>query len=192
MENLPLFASDLHLRHKHILNFCRKTRRGFDSDEMTELLIATWNQSVKPDDLVYITGDMSFGSQEQTVADMNRMNGVWILTLGNHDKEGVMHKSRRFKEINRYMEIRINQQKVVLFHYPIVEWNGMQKGSYHLFGHVHGNYKGLGRSMDIGIDARPDNLMIPWTWREIDSKLKNVPVLERKRNENCNRNSPPR
>ena len=28
-------------------------------------------------------------------------------------------------------------RKIVLFHYPILEWNGKFRGSYHLYGHSH-------------------------------------------------------
>lgn len=28
---------------------------------------------------------------------------------------------------------------VVLFHYPIIEWDGYFSGSYHIYGHIHNN-----------------------------------------------------
>lgn len=38
----------------------------------------------------------------------------------------------------RGMELhRINGRKVVLFHYPIQEWNGFFRDAYHVHGHVH-------------------------------------------------------
>ena len=30
-------------------------------------------------------------------------------------------------------------KKVILSHYPMVEWNGFFRGSIHLYGHIHNN-----------------------------------------------------
>ena len=30
-----------------------------------------------------------------------------------------------------------NKKRIVLFHYPIIDWNGKYYGSIHLFGHTH-------------------------------------------------------
>ncbi|MGL6106925.1 hypothetical protein [Romboutsia sp.] len=35
------------------------------------------------------------------------------------------------------MRIRDNNKLVILSHYPMEEWDGLYRGSYHLFGHVH-------------------------------------------------------
>jgi hypothetical protein len=44
---------------------------------------------------------------------------------------------------------------VILFHYPIWEWDQMHRGSVQFFGHVHGGPNGLEkyRARDVGFDA---------------------------------------
>ena len=46
----------------------------------------------------------------------------------------------------------------VLFHYPVVSWDGLNKGHIHLHGHVHLPTSlrfGKGKKMDVGIDGHP-------------------------------------
>jgi calcineurin-like phosphoesterase family protein len=41
-------------------------------------------------------------------------------------------------------------------HYPIEEWDGFFRGSYHLYGHVHNNDNGLriiDRRYNVGVDV---------------------------------------
>jgi len=32
-------------------------------------------------------------------------------------------------------------------------WDRSNHGSWHLFGHTHGKLKGIGRSLDVGVDC---------------------------------------
>lgn len=171
------FTSDNHFFHKRILEFCRDTRQGQDFKEMNELMIAKWNSQVQPDDTVYTLGDFSFGRTEATGDILARLNGNKHLIFGNHDgwyNETVAH---HFHSVAHYKKLTIGGVKVVLFHYPIVEFENMHHGAYHLYGHVHGNFQHLGRAMDVGIDARPQKDMGLWSWEEIHAALKDRPVL---------------
>ena len=58
------------------------------------------------------------------------------------------------------MEITYQNTKFVLFHYPILEWNGYGKGAIALHGHQHNhkNYNIENRKAgilryDVGVDA---------------------------------------
>lgn len=42
-----------------------------------------------------------------------------------------------------YLCIKDGDKKIVLFHYPIVEWDGYFKGNLHFFGHIHNNVNNL-------------------------------------------------
>jgi hypothetical protein len=45
---------------------------------------------------------------------------------------------------------------VILFHYPIEEWNGYYRNSYMLYGHVHENMDGIKkhpRKFNVGVDV---------------------------------------
>lgn len=165
------FTSDNHFFHKRILEFCRDTRQGRDFKEMNELMIAKWNSQVQPNDTVYTLGDFSFGRTEGTAEILARLNGRKHLIFGNHDgwyNESVAH---HFESASHYKKLTIGGVKVVLFHYPIWEWENMHHGSYHLFGHVHGSTTVPGRAIDVGIDARPQKDMGLWSWEELHDIL---------------------
>lgn len=172
--NKILFTSDTHFHHKSIMKFCPNTRKNATSVEhMNEMLIEQWNQQVGNMDTVYHLGDFSFGDEKETGEILDRLNGKIHLILGNHDR--VIRTSSslqsRFSTIQEYLDIKIDKKAVVMFHFPIYEWNKMHYGSYHLYGHVHGGVKIEGRAQDVGIDAREQGDMKLWTWEEIDAIL---------------------
>jgi len=151
-------TSDLHFGHERIKIFCPKTRERFtDVKHMNEAMILEWNALVQPEDLVYILGDFAFTSTQDAVKILKRLNGDKILIEGNHDRKHLKDTNFRnsFKEIHKYLDIVYNKTKVVMFHYPIAEWDQMFRGSVHFYGHLHGNSSGLEqfRARDVGMDA---------------------------------------
>ena len=173
------FTSDNHFFHKNVLKFCEVTRQGTDVNDMNELMIAKWNSQVGIKDVVYLNGDFSFASWAKTLPILERLNGILHLVRGNHDGWIKPETEIFFESIQDYKEISIEGIKVIMFHYPIEEWNHMHRGAFHLFGHVHGGHgEKPGRSMDIGIDARPQCDMGLWEWEEIKEKLLAKPILE--------------
>ena len=151
-------TSDLHFGHANIMKFCPVTRYGFtDVTHMNETLIKEWNQAVKPEDEVYILGDVAFCNADKAIAIMQRLNGTKILSQGNHDKKLVKDVGFRdcFKEVHTYLRMRHEGHLVVMFHFPILEWDQMHRGSVHFYGHVHGDKTGLEkyRARDVGFDA---------------------------------------
>lgn len=183
------FTSDTHFKHKNILKFCPKTRQGRDSDEMTEILIQNWQRDVKPGDRVYLLGDVFFCNATEVRKILPRLTGEIHLIYGNHDQVIRNNKDIRdqFTSVQEYKEIKIGQQKVVMFHYPMLEWNSMHYGAYALFGHVHGsmdNHPAVlsARTMDVGIDSRPAGIapsngpMSLWHYDQVDSILSARPI----------------
>lgn len=65
-----------------------------------------------------------------------------------------------FQWVKDYYELIWNNQKFVLFHYPIAEWADFYKGAIHLHGHQH-NKKDYNLQQkqaklyryDVGVDA---------------------------------------
>ena len=66
--------------------------------------------------------------------------------------------------MNDYLEVNIHNhesnfhQRVCLFHYPILEWNGAFRGSWMLHGHTHGNLQYPEslldkKIIDVGVDC---------------------------------------
>jgi calcineurin-like phosphoesterase family protein len=88
---------------------------------------------------------------------MRRLNGVKILIEGNHDRKLLNDPVFRscFAEVHPYLCITYEKTRVVMFHYPIAEWDQMHRGAVHLHGHLHGGVSGMEkfRCRDMGIDA---------------------------------------
>jgi calcineurin-like phosphoesterase family protein len=168
------FTSDIHAFHKGVMNFCADTRDGQDEEEMTEIWVHNLNETVGRSDELYILGDFSFGNYDRTQQLIRKIKCPnKHIILGNHDR--LFHKNdhlhRHFRSVSSYKEIRLNDEnktKVVMSHFPMMEWNQCSYGAIMLHGHCHG---GLGQSkyriMDVGVDARSDKLMIPFSEEEI-------------------------
>jgi len=140
-------------------------------EEMNNNMVDVWNNTVALADTVYIVGDFSFEKAERTEALLKRLNGRLHLIRGNHDHWMNEDTEKYFESIQDYKKIKIDGQKVIMFHYPIFEWQDMHYGSYHLFGHVHGNSTVPGRALDVGVDARPQKDMGLWSWEEVNEVL---------------------
>lgn len=177
------FTSDLHISHKNILKFCPDTRMGNDPNEMNEILVQEWNKVVRPEDTVYNLGDVSF-NHDVALKIVPRLNGTQILITGNHDVKSLRFPAFRnmFKSIHSYYDLRIGSQNIVLFHFPILEWDRMHHGSWHLHGHTHGNLMNLpGKILDVGIDSIVNgrDKMRPYHFDEVQEYMKDRPVNNR-------------
>lgn len=156
---MEYIISDLHFGHKNIFNFCPSKRAKYNNDIhfMTEEMIREWNEIANEDDLIYILGDVSFFRPLRTVSILQQLNGNKILIVGNHDKKLLknLHFKDCFTEIHNYLEITFGKHRIIMFHYPIAEWNGAHRGSIHFHGHLHGSVSGLEkyRVRDVGFDA---------------------------------------
>jgi calcineurin-like phosphoesterase family protein len=171
------FTSDTHYFHKRIQEFCPDTRAGKDADEMTELMVQSWNGRVKPHDRVYHLGDVSFGSYAKTAQVLGRLNGNIELIMGNHDGKTLRSLSGYFASMKDYDHIKIGDQYLVLCHFPIENWREMRHGTIHLHGHLHGDThhecRVLPNRLDVGVDTRKDRLMAPYHYDEVLEIVKN-------------------
>ena len=154
------FTSDLHFYHEKIIKHCN---RPFTSiDQMNRHLIKNWNSKISVQDKVYILGDLTMKGSALATDILLQLNGTKHLICGNHDKFVMQPDFDRslFVSIQDYKEIDYLNTRFILFHYPIVEWNGFRKGNIHIHGHQHNSadynfenlIKGI-RCYDIGIDA---------------------------------------
>ena len=120
--------SDLHLFHEASIRF---DNRPFGSlEEMHEAVVSRWNNKVNNGDTVYILGDMSMrGKKEDLISLVATLKGKKILVKGNHE------------DVSDYREIHDSyggkNYDLVLCHYPIFSWKGMNRGTILLFGHTH-------------------------------------------------------
>lgn len=181
------FTSDLHFSHKNIAKFCPTFRpHGTDIDKMDESLINYWNATVKPNDVVYNLGDVSFSHELKKIERvLAQLNGHHHLILGNHDGLIASHQQRflnnpkndgnpMLSSIQDYLKLKLKDIKrtLILFHYPINEWDGCHKGYYHLHGHIHDRMaKVQGKILNVGFDLHGRFL----TMNDIDGFLNQLP-----------------
>ena len=116
---------------------------------MDEDLIQRWNYVVSKGDTVYHLGDFALGKKPDVARIRQSLNGNIEFIWGSHDKG----RANLFGHKRYLMTIKYKGQKIVLCHYPILSWQSRGQGSWHLFGHVHGRVKGVGKSMDVGVDS---------------------------------------
>lgn len=141
------YISDLHLCHTNIIKLCG---RPYDNtDEMNNDIVNKWNSVVKDDDVVRILGDVGFPKNDEDTQNIiklvKNLKGNKHLILGNHDSKLLKNEDfkKLFGSIKSYSKVKDGKENVVLFHYPIEEWDGYFRGDYHLYGHVHNNQNNL-------------------------------------------------
>lgn len=153
--NKIFFYSDSHFAHSNIIRF---SNRPFSSiEEHDEALIERWNSVVTDKDEVYHLGDVAFWKDNYKPTEyIKQLKGRKHLILGNHDKlKPFEYLKMGFTSVNTYLEIKYNKRKVVLCHYPILSWNGMHRGTWHLHGHCHSTINHLNEGLtriDVGVD----------------------------------------
>lgn len=156
------FTADLHFWHDHIIHHC--DRPFWSEVEMNDSLIENWNDTVRPDDEIYILGDITMEGPEKAFSMLSQLRGKKYLVRGNHDRfvdnSDWEHYSWVFQWVKDYHELVLDNQKFILFHYPLVEWNDFYKGAIQLHGHQHNkpeyNHQQLQAGIkryDVGVDA---------------------------------------
>lgn len=178
------FFSDPHFGHTNIcsgvtkwtaqdsIDRCRKFKTVEDMDN---LIIDNINAKVKENDNLFCLGDWAWADRDQIIAYRNRIICKNLhLILGNHDKEirtnFNLHKI--FSSIHDYLEINVDDNHIIMSHYPFEVWNRMRHGSFHLFGHQHSIVETKlrnGKKIDIGLDG---NNYEPYSWIELYNILK--------------------
>lgn len=138
MNGRILFIADLHLGSERIIRLCHRPFRSVE--EQNEIIASNWQKSVKNDDVVYLLGDIAEGDYELSVRILSRLPGRKILVVGNHDDEESISHYRRagiFESIVPYAKDHQGQTEIILFHYPIMDWENRQFGSCLVYGHIH-------------------------------------------------------
>lgn len=157
MSSGVFFTSDQHFGHRNIIDFCKRPFK--DVSDMREQLISRHNSVVKPGDRVYILGDMFWRttSIEDALSIRHSMNGQLYYIRGNHEELIDKHAELRnsFIWCKDVENLKITgYPNIWLSHYAHEDWNGSHNGSYHLFGHVHGQKpKPVGLKLDVGVDC---------------------------------------
>jgi len=134
------FTADPHFCHGNIIVSCK--RPYGDVTEMNRDLIDRWNSMVTKRDEIYILGDFAYRAKPQEVNEiLSKLKGRKYLIRGNHDFRYLSSKqfdSSAFEWVKDYHLLKYEGGlKFILFHYPLLSWDGTFHGSIHLYGHVH-------------------------------------------------------
>jgi len=162
------FISDLHFCHKNILKFNKSgndewringfrindpTENFTDIKQYNEFLVEQWNLHTKDTDIVYILGDVGLGNPNEVLSYLNQLHGFKYLVKGNHDykllnliKEGMFSNKISYLA-DSIIKLDIENKTFILSHYPIMDFEGENRGYIHLYGHIHNMYA-LNRQME--------------------------------------------
>jgi len=136
---MKFFTADLHTNHTNIIKYCK---RPFNSvQEMDATLLKNINDVVMSDDELYHIGDFCFGDAAKYIDRIN-CNNIYFC-LGSHDKSLWQAKNHpKIKKLADIIYIKDVTPQIVCNHCAQLVWDKSHHGSWHLFGHSHGN---LGR-----------------------------------------------
>lgn len=157
------FTSDLHLRHRNIIEYCgrpfKKADGQYDVDLMDKTLAINWDAVVRPGDEVYVLGDICFDPL-YGFEWIRKRPGQKFLVWGNHDPSEKKAKDRAmlakaFVKTGDIMKTKVGDQLIVMCHFPLLRWDRAHFGSWMLHGHTHNelDYPFTGKIQDVGVDA---------------------------------------
>lgn len=156
------FTSDLHFWHKNICKYCNRPYESLD--EMHQAIIANWNSVVQDSDTVFLLGDMGFCGIEKLRELLSQLYGNIVLVQGNHDSDKIAHKLAEeglITKVVKMLDVVIEgdeecpDQALTLCHFPMIDWNGKERGSWMIHGHQHQSPETPSCSTshwDVGVD----------------------------------------
>lgn len=177
-DTKTFFTSDLHLGHKNVIDFCKRPFK--DVVEMDKRLIDGWNAVVRPQDEIYVLGDVCFHKASIGVPMMQELQGQKYLVRGNHDKYSFsQYHDAGFQVVCEEVKLRVLGQYLKLSHFPygptLEGQKGMDphdlrymdrrpadQGNFLLCGHVHDKWKTQGRMINVGVDV--------WDYRPVSGE----------------------
>ena len=133
-------TSDMHFHHHNILTFKDeegKLVRPFNSiEDMHETIITNWNNTIGPDDKVYVLGDVVMRTSAWAFEILSELNGRKALIKGNHDTARINRYTKYFTDIRAYHLLKSSQgHKIYLSHVPMHPYS-LGKG-FNVHGHLH-------------------------------------------------------
>lgn len=167
------YTSDIHLGHRKVSEI-----RGFeDTDDHDHQIVMQWLKQVKPEDTVYVLGDVAVSGYGYALSILKQLPGTKHLISGNHDPVHPMHRaaySKRFVEwlevfetIQPFQRKRLNGVEFAMSHFPYAAWGdgpGREGSRYEqwrlpdlgmklLHGHTHGPERDHANMLHVGWDA---------------------------------------
>lgn len=166
------YTSDLHFLHRRVAY-----SRGFVTPaEHDEAIITNWNELVGAEDVIWVLGDVAFGSLSRWWPLAGKLHGTRHLITGNHDAPWPAHRNSQrhqaqwlaagvFASVQPWALHRINGTEVALSHFPYAgegdrgipdrhgDWRLRPSSRPLIHGHVHTAHRGDRHQVHAGLDA---------------------------------------
>lgn len=176
------FSSDLHFGHNRQFMY---GSRGFASiEEHDATVIENWNRIVKPNDNVYLLGDLMLNDNESGIKKLNQLNGDIFYIRGNHctDTRCELYKNTNMIPLcgdfrTSWATIqKINGYSFYLSHYPTMigsleDMSELKRRLLGLSGHTHSKnkfYQDIPFMYNVALDAHNNT---PVSFDEIISDI---------------------
>lgn len=136
-------TSDWHFCHDR--EFIWKARGFASVEDMNEHIINAHNAVVKPDEDVYVLGDLMLGDSAKGIECIKRMNGKLHIVRGNHDTD---NRWKMYSELPNVVEqsnaiiFKYEKHHFYMSHYPTITSNNdydksIAQRTLNLCGHAH-------------------------------------------------------
>lgn len=166
--NSIFFSSDLHFCHDRQFLY---GPRGFSSiEEHDDIIIENWNKIVRPNDTVYLLGDLMLNDNENGIRKLNQLNGIIYYIRGNHDTTArcsLYREKTNMNPLSGFFETswatiqKINGYNLYLSHYPTMigsleDMSELKKRLLGFSGHTHSRdkfYQDIPFMYNVALDA---------------------------------------
>jgi calcineurin-like phosphoesterase family protein len=184
------YTSDLHIGHRLVAG-----KRGFwDEDNVAagdwealahaeedveahdDAIAANWDRVVKPQDTVYVLGDVAMNFNQHVYEWIKARPGHKHLIAGNHDAVHPQHRTAQkamafwmlaFDSVQPFARRKLEGISFLMSHYPYMSWgDGPGRGPARdeqyrlpdlgtplLHGHTHGKERDHDNMFHVGLDA---------------------------------------
>ncbi len=172
-EQQMWFTADLHLSHENIMRHCKRPFGSIEEHDKT--IITNINELVKPGDWLYILGDFALAHAWSKYSKTTSTNSIQyyrqqincrnvVLIMGNHDPHFSSGAPKQelidaFTSVHEILRIKFTihgiRNHLILCHYAMRTWRNSHHGSWHIYGHSHGQLSDdpLSLSFDVGVDS---------------------------------------
>lgn len=156
-------TADHHFGHRNIIHYVSRPFKN--ENHMDNTMLRNHNEVVRPDDEVYILGDLHLGVRGFYY--LEKMAGKIFIVPGGHDKRWL--KFQVPKDVVILPPLITKQfynRTITMCHYPLASWEKSHYGAHHFHGHCHGTIgvmspssdrqlppgQVVGKRVDVGVD----------------------------------------
>lgn len=167
-------VADLHFGHNKPFIWGMETDRSFATQEGHDSFLRNEALRIQGNSLLFL-GDWCLTCPYEKFENFLKLfTGDIYMLLGNHnahildfwkkrrdhqkDNGARLFHGNTLYNLGHYAEVEWEGNQIVCCHYPILEWNKMHRGTWHLSGHVHNKYTENSpfdttqKGLDIGVD----------------------------------------